>query len=98
VARPGRKPGSIHSELVRERIRTTALVNFLTKYALGQYKRAVDPARVTAALGVLKKTLPDLQAIEHSGTIIEEVHTVSSEPLSEEQWAETYGGARPTAH
>jgi hypothetical protein len=88
----------VHSELVRERIRTTALVNFLTKYALGQYKRAVDPARVTAALGVLKKTLPDLQAIEHSGTVTEVVHTVSSEPLTEEQWAQEYGGASPTTH
>jgi hypothetical protein len=92
VARRGRRPGSIHSEEVRRRIRTSALVNFLTKYALGQYKRAVDPARVTAALGVLKKTLPDLQSIEHLGEVNHTVHTVSGEPMSEDAWQATYGG------
>jgi hypothetical protein len=82
----------MHSELVRGRIRTSALVNFLTKYALGQYKRAVDPARVTAALGVLRKALPDLQSIEHLGEVNHTVHTVSGEPMSEDAWQETYGG------
>lgn len=88
----------MHSELVRERIKTTQLVNRLTNFALGKLRKPMEPHQVTAALGLLKKTVPDLQAIEHSGTIVEEVHTVSSEPLTEEQWAQEYGGARPTAH
>lgn len=81
----------VHSELVRGRIRTSALVNFLTKYALGQYKREVAPARVAAALGLLKKTIPDIQSIEHSGEVQHTVHTVSSEPLTEDAWQATYG-------
>lgn len=88
----GRKVGSIHSELVRGRIRTAMLLNRLTGFVLGRIE--MQPHQVTAALGLLKKTVPDLQAIEHSGTIIEEVHMVSAEPLTEEQWAETYGRPR----
>jgi hypothetical protein len=83
----------VHSELVRERIRTSALVTFLTNYALGRLKKQVDPARVTAALGVLRKALPDLQAIEHLGEIEHRHHVVSAEPLSEEAWQTTYGNA-----
>jgi hypothetical protein len=90
--KPGRKPGSIHSELVRDRIRTAMLLNRLTNFVLGRIEMA--PHQVTAALGLLKKTVPDLQAIEHSGTIIEEVHTVSAEPLTEEQWQQTYGSGQ----
>ncbi len=90
------RKNKMHSNVVRERIKVTQLLNFLTKYALGEWPGEIDPARVTAALGVLKKALPDLHAVEHSGDV--EVHTVSAEPLTEQQWAETYGGDRPTAH
>jgi hypothetical protein len=80
----------MHSELVRERIRTSALINFLTKYSLGKLKR-VDAARVTAALGLLRKTIPDIQAIEHLGEVQVRHHQVSAEPLSETEWAAKYG-------
>lgn len=85
-----RKMG-IHSEVVRARIRTAALVNFLTNYALGEHKHEVEPARITAALGLLKKTIPDLQSVELSGEVEHKVHTVSAEPLTEEAWQATYG-------
>jgi hypothetical protein len=85
-----------HSELVRERIRTAMLLNRLQNFVMGRID--MQPHQVTAALGVLKKTVPDLQAIEHSGTIIEEVHTVSAEPLTEAQWQETYGGDAQRSH
>lgn len=94
--RGGRKLGSVHSEVVRDRIRTAMLLNRLTNFVLGRIEMA--PHQVTAALGLLKKTVPDLQAIEHSGTIIEEVHTVSAEPLTPEQWQETYGGDAQRSH
>jgi len=67
------------------------LLNRLTNFVTGRIE--MSPHQVTAALGLLKKTVPDLQAIEHSGTIIEEVHTVSAEPLTEEEWAQTYGSS-----
>ncbi len=90
----GRKPGFTHSERTRERMRTAALINRLQKFALGELKSPMEPSQVTAALGLLKKTLPDLKAIEHLGEVQHTVHTVSGEPLSEEQWDETYGGSR----
>jgi hypothetical protein len=89
---PARK-NLVHSELVRNRIRTAMLLNRLTNFVVGRIE--MSPHQVTAALGLLKKTVPDLQSIEHSGTIIEEVHTVSAEPLTEAQWQDTYGGDSP---
>jgi len=81
----------MHSELVRQRIRTTALINRLTACALGKLKKDMEPHHVTAAIAVLKKTLPDLESIEHIGEVSHTVHTVTSEPLSEEDWMATYG-------
>lgn len=54
-------------EIVRQRIRTSMLVNRLTKHVRGEVEMA--PTQVTAALGLLKKALPDLSAIEHTGEI-----------------------------
>jgi hypothetical protein len=45
---------------IREKIRTTQLVKRLEDFAFGSVK--MEAAQVTAALGVLKKTLPDLAA------------------------------------
>jgi hypothetical protein len=97
MARPGRKIGSMHSELVRDRIKTAQIVNRLTAYILGTGKgklkgAIMEPAQVTAALGLLKKTIPDIQSIEHLGEVAHVVHAVSSEPLSEGDWQAKYGG------
>ena len=54
-----------HPEEVREKIRTSQLVNRLNAYANSKVELA--PAQVTAILGLLKKTMPDLQAITISG-------------------------------
>lgn len=56
-----------HQEDVRTKIQATQLVNFLTGHALG--KKKASPSQVTAALGLLKKTLPDLTATEHTGNM-----------------------------
>lgn len=52
-------------EIVRERIRTSMLVRRLTKHVLGQVE--MSPTQVRAAEVLLKKRLPDLSAVEHSG-------------------------------
>ncbi len=54
-------------DIVRERIRTSMIVNRLTKHVLGKVE--MKPSQVTAALGLLKKSIPDLSAIQHSGEI-----------------------------
>lgn len=52
---------------VRERIRVTKLIQVLELHAFGKVK--MDPSRVRAAEIVLRKALPDLTAVEHSGFI-----------------------------
>ena len=54
-----------HTQLTRDRIQTSMLVNRLTQLVEGKVE--MPPHAVTAALGLLKKALPDLQSIQHSG-------------------------------
>ncbi len=89
----GRKPGFTHSELTRERIRTTMLVNRLQNFVLGKLKHPMTPSQVSATVMLLAKTLPDLKAITHRGDVQHTVHTVTGEPLTEEEWDEIYGGS-----
>ncbi len=63
----------------------------------------MSASQVTAALGLLKKTVPDLSAIEHTGEIVH--RDVTDQPLTAEQWEtqyadrlETTGGATESAH
>lgn len=58
-----------HQDEIRDKIRTSQLLNRLTEHALGLLENPMDATQVTAALGVLRKTLPDLAAIEHSGDV-----------------------------
>ena len=63
------------SEATRKRIQTTMIVKRLenhidTKPSDEDYQdKLMQPTQVTAALGLIKKTLPDLSAVEHSGEI-----------------------------
>ena len=49
------------SDNVRERIKSSMLVNALTEHVLGN--REMSASQVTAGLGLLRKTLPDLTAV-----------------------------------
>lgn len=93
----------MHSELVKDRIRASMLINRLERFVLGEKDPAngkfesLSPAQVTAALGLLRKSVPDLAAIEHTGEVTQR-HVVSSEPMTPDEWAATYGSesaARP---
>jgi hypothetical protein len=54
-------------EVIREKIQSEKIINSLQNHAFGANE--MKPSQVTAALGLLKKTVPDLSAIEHSGEI-----------------------------
>jgi hypothetical protein len=56
-----------HPEVVRQTIRTRQLVNRLTNHVRGRIE--MTATQVTAALGLLRKSLPDLTAITHSGSV-----------------------------
>lgn len=57
-----------HDENTRKKIQASQLINRLTNHALSD-KDIMTQSQVNAALGLLKKTLPDLKAMEHSGEI-----------------------------
>jgi hypothetical protein len=54
-------------EKVRQRIRASMLVRRLKNHVLG--KVDMSPTQLKAAEILLKKALPDLSAVEHSGSI-----------------------------
>lgn len=54
-----------HDEKTRLKIKTSQIINRLMGLVNGEAEMA--PHHVTAALGLLKKTLPDLSSIEMSG-------------------------------
>jgi len=51
----------------RERIQTGVLLDRLQKHALGEIE--MTAAQVKSAEVVLRKTIPDLKAVEHSGGV-----------------------------
>lgn len=57
-------------ERIRERIKSDRIIDALENHVLGG--KEMQPSQITAALGLLKKCVPDLAAMEHSGTISHE--------------------------
>ena len=56
-----------HDALTREKIQGSYIVNRLTELIKGEIEMA--PHAVSAALGLLKKVLPDLQSVEANSTV-----------------------------
>lgn len=61
-----------HDDFTRERIKTTQLVNRLEKHALGEIE--MEPTQVRAIEVLLRKSLPDLSAVTHSGDKDKPIH------------------------
>lgn len=53
------------ADSVRTNIQTSQIINRLTKHIDGEVE--LKPSQVTAALGLLKKTIPDLAKTEVTG-------------------------------
>jgi hypothetical protein len=53
-----------HQGMVREKIKTSQLVNRLTDHALGLLKKPMDATQITAAKVILDKSLPNLSSVE----------------------------------
>lgn len=64
-AKRGRSPGFVMSEAHRVKIQKSNILTALIGHAEG--KREMSATQVSAGLGLLKKCLPDLSAIEHTG-------------------------------
>jgi hypothetical protein len=55
-------------ESVRDRIQNSRVANRLISFVLGEI--TLEPAQVTAALGLLKKVLPDLSSSENKTEVL----------------------------
>jgi hypothetical protein len=101
--KPGSQPGAVQSELEpknrqgaltpiqsekhRQSIQVGLLIDRLTKHVMG--KNRMKPTQVTAALGLLRKTLPDLAALEQK--IEAEVSQISPDPvMSADAWMQQF--------
>lgn len=88
----GRRPGYRHHERTREKIQVTQIVNRLHKLVMGEAEMA--PHAVTAALGLLKKVMPDMSAVEHTGEVAERYVIAAPQPVKDIQsWLTEYGDA-----
>lgn len=63
----GRKAGFRHNEDTRQKIKAAQLINRLQEHVDAE-KPLLDASQVNAAKSLLNKVLPDLKAVEHSGT------------------------------
>lgn len=70
---PGTGKHYKHSDKARDKIRTSLLINRLEKFVLCEDEQGakveLTPAQVTAALGLIKKTLPDMAAVAVDGKL-----------------------------
>jgi hypothetical protein len=65
MAERGRSPGFRMSNEHRDKIKNSNILNALIEHAEGV--RDMSATQVTAGLGLLKKALPDLTAVQMSG-------------------------------
>lgn len=61
----GASPAATNS--IRAKIKTNQIIKRLTGFVDGEIEMA--PAAVTAALGLLRKVIPDLASVTHSGQV-----------------------------
>lgn len=63
----GRPMGKLHQEDVRRKIQAGQLLKVLENHALNDDGKELSPTRIKAIEILLKKSLPDLQSVEHTG-------------------------------
>lgn len=63
-----------HDDFTRQRIQTSQLVNRLTDHVNGSVE--LSASQVTAALGLLRKSLPDLANVQHTGDEDQPIKTI----------------------
>lgn len=78
-----------HDQRTRAKIQTSQIINRLQSFVNGDVK--LEPAQVTAALGLLKKTLPDLTASENKTELVHRyVARVPEKAKSSTEWKQSY--------
>lgn len=91
MAERGRQPGFVMSNEHRTKIQNSNILNALVEHALGQ--REMASTQVTAALGLLKKIMPDLESVDSTVHGDQTVRVVSAEPMTADEWERRYSDA-----
>ena len=78
----------------RAKIQTTQIAKRLTKHILGELE--MTATQVTAALGLLRKTLPDLAVIELDLSPETAQRVINAQPMSADEWTTEYSLESPT--
>ena len=82
--------------MVREKIRASQLVNALENHVLGRKK--MKPTQVSAALGLLRKCVPDLAIMELGGEVTHRhVARLPQVEKSNEDWSKRWAPPRLVA-
>ena len=80
-----RKLRPFHTDEIRAKIQTSQLINRLTDHVLGA--SILDPSQVSAALGLLRKTIPDLSASDNKNeTVVRYVARASMPAKTVDEW------------
>lgn len=73
----------------RDKIRNSNILNALIEHVEG--KRDMAPSQVTAGVALLRKVLPDLTAVEHSGEVAQSFIARMPEPETDATaWQKRY--------
>lgn len=83
-----------HDDETRAKIQTSQLINRLSDHVLGTVD--LSPTQVTAALGLLKKTLPDLSQVDAINENINTDFVIGAEAVSREEWLRQHGDVDET--
>lgn len=85
----GRKPGFHMTDEHRVKIQNSNILNALIEHIEGT--REMGASQVTAAIALLRKVLPDMQSIEHSGEVVA-TYVLRSAPVSKTvpEWQEQH--------
>jgi hypothetical protein len=67
-----------HLERTRAKIQASMLINRLQDFAKGKPGVEMSPAQVRAAEVLLKKSVPDLSAVDHTGEVDHNVKVTGS--------------------
>ena len=88
VAGPKLKPGFRHSDITREKIKISEIVNRLEKCALGKLHMTLAQIRAVSIL--LNKALPDLIATDVSATFEHRFVVEAPQQLTRREWEDKY--------
>ena len=81
------RPMREEDERIRSNIEILQIIECLTQFVKGEIE--MTGPQVTAALGLIKKALPDLSTAECAEDAAQH-HTVSAEPMSNDEWEAAY--------